>query len=309
MCAVRPEGTPSTPVHSSVPAVSGGSSTGHVSVMPGEVAEFFGGLAVTGVIVDGTAGGGGHMDILLRECPEVSLLGVDLDPAAAAALTEKYRGESRVTVRHGSYTSIPGMLRELGIGPVAGALFDLGLSSIQLDDPARGFAHSTDGPLDMRFDPTGGSTAGNLVNRLSRTELADLIYRYGEEGRSRRIASAIVDARPIYSTGQLADVVRRSVRGNPVKVLSRVFQALRIAVNSELSELEELLQGISEWTAAGAGVAVITFHSMEDRIVKLFFRDSPDFSPTDPPWITATASEVSSNPRSRSARLRTAVRS
>jgi 16S rRNA (cytosine1402-N4)-methyltransferase len=276
--------------------------------MPVEVTDFFRGVVGGGLLVDGTAGAGGHMALLLQACPMARILGVERDPAAASALADRFRGEDRVTVRNASYTAIPAILSELGIESASGAFFDLGLSTLQLDDPSRGFSHSADGPLDMRFDQSSGRSAADLVNGLSRKDLADLIYRYGEEGRSRRIADSIVEARPLRSTMQLSAVVKGSVRGNPVKILSRVFQALRLAVNSELEHLEELLDGLPGWTARGAGVACITFHSLEDRMIKTFFRDSPDVRPSVPPWVTASPAEVSANSRARSARLRTGVR-
>jgi len=304
MYSARPE--PTLPGYrSSAGRISGRT---HRPVMPSEVADFFRSIAGDGLLVDGTAGAGGHMALLLDACPESRLLGVERDPVAAAALAERFKGEERVTVRNASYTEIPAIIGGLGLGGASGALFDLGLSTLQLDDPARGFSHSSDGPLDMRFDQSSATTAADLVNGLSRRDLADIIYRYGEEGRSRRIADAIVEARPLRSTTELAAVVSGSVRGNPVKVLSRVFQALRIAVNSELDHLETLLESLPGWTVSGAGLACITFHSLEDRLIKTFFRDSPDFRPSSPPWATATAEEISANSRARSARLRTGVR-
>jgi len=276
--------------------------------MPAEVGGFFRETPSGGLIVDGTAGGGGHVEVLLEACPGVRILGIERDPDAAAALAGRFSQEGRVTVRNASYVSIPELLTELGAGPASGALFDLGLSSLQLDDASRGFAHSADGPLDMRYDRTTGATAADLVNRLSKKDLADLFYRYGEEGRSRRIADAVVEARPIRTTAQLAAAVGGSVRGNPVKILSRVFQALRIAVNSELDHLGRLLDGLGAWTETGARVAFLTFHSLEDRAVKTFLRESPDFGPTTPPWSVPGPAELRANPRSRSARLRTGVR-
>jgi 16S rRNA (cytosine1402-N4)-methyltransferase len=276
--------------------------------MPSEVSGFFGSIAGEGLLVDGTAGAGGHMALLLDACPDSRLLGVERDPVAADALAERFKGEQRVTVRNASYTEIPALLSGLGLASASGALFDLGLSTPQLDDPSRGFSHSSDGPLDMRFDQSCERTAADLVNGLSRRDLADIIYRYGEEGRSRRIADAIVEARPLRSTTELAAVVKGSVRGNPIRILSRVFQALRIAVNSELEHLERLLESLPGWTVSGAGVAFITFHSLEDRLIKTFFRDSPEFRPSSPPWAIASDAEISANPRARSARLRTGVR-
>lgn len=304
MCSAKPEGR--------LPGEEGEdgrSSRGiHVPVMVDEVTAFFREIGGGGLLVDGTAGAGGHLAALLEACPEASFLGVDRDPGAAAALAERFHGEERVTVRHAGYTDIPGLVEELGFTGASGALFDFGFSSLQLDDPRRGFSHAAEGPLDMRFDRGSGRTAADLVNGLSRRDLADILFRFGEEGRSRRLADAIVEARPLRTTTELARVVRDSVRGNPVKILARVFQALRIAVNDELQLLGRLLEGLSGWTVSGAGVACITFHSLEDRQVKLFFRDSPDFEPSTPPWTTASPVEIRRNPRARSARLRTGVR-
>jgi 16S rRNA (cytosine1402-N4)-methyltransferase len=304
MHSMRPEGT-----HLGVE--SGGrpqSALTHIPVMPSEVSDFFRGIVGSGLLVDGTAGAGGHLALLLEACPDARLLGVERDHAAADALAERFRGEERVIVRNASYAAIPAITDGLGLGGASGALFDLGLSTLQLDDPSRGFSHSTEGPLDMRFDQSSGRTAADLVNGLSRRDLADIIYGYGEEGRSRRIADAIVEARPLRSTTELAAIVKGSVRGNPVKVLSRVFQALRIAVNAELEHLEKLLESLPCWTVSGAGVAFFTFHSLEDRMIKTFFRDSQDFRPSSPPWATASPAEISANSRARSARLRTGVR-
>jgi 16S rRNA (cytosine1402-N4)-methyltransferase len=304
MYSVRPDAVLSGPLSDGRPTYR----NSHTPVMPSEVADFFRGIAGDGLLVDGTAGAGGHMALLLEVCPDARLLGVERDPAAAAALADRFRDEERVIVRNASYTAIPAIISGLGLGGASGALFDLGLSTLQLDDPARGFSHSSDGPLDMRFDRSSGRTAADLVNGLSRRDLADIIYRYGEEGRSRRIADAIVEARPMRSTTELAAVVKGAVRGNPVRILSRVFQALRIAVNSELEHLEKMLESLPGWTLSGAGLACISFHSLEDRLIKTFFRDSPDFRPCSPPWATASAAEVSANSRARSARLRTGVR-
>lgn len=280
----------------------------HLPVMAGEVIEFFA-SARPRLVVDGTAGGGGHLVALVKAFPKASILAVDRDPSAADALAAAWNSRSGLVIRRASYTSIPEILEETGLGKADAALFDLGLSSLQLDDPARGFSHSLDGPLDMRFDRGAGPSASELVNGLPEADLADIFWRWGGERWSRRIARAVVSARPVESTLDLASAVRRAVRGNPVKSVSRVFQALRIAVNRELSELETLLDGLAGWMAPGGRAAFITFHSLEDRIVKRFFMDSPDFTPCRPAWRAPTDAERLANPRARSAKLRTGVRS
>ncbi len=278
---------------------------GHEPVMAAEVGDFFAGAGPS-LIVDGTAGGGGHTAVLAGRFPDARILAVDRDPSSISSLPAMREG---VTAAAGSYADIPGILNELGLGHADAALFDLGLSSIQLDDPARGFSHRLDGPLDMRFDVRSGlPTAAEVLAAMSEREVADMIFTLGEEGRSRPIARCISAARPVETTGDLARAVRRAVRGNPVKVLSRVFQALRIQVNDELGELRRLLEGLPSWMSHGGRAAFITFHSIEDRLVKRFFADSPDFSATDPPWMVPGAAETRANPRARSARLRTGVR-
>ncbi len=284
--------------------------TGHLPVMIEEVTSFLLGRNPD-LLVDGTAGGGGHLEALLRASRETRFVGFDRDPDAVRLLDARFRDEPRVRIEHGSYTMIPGVLAASGTEGASGALFDLGLSSLQLDDPSRGFSYrSEDGPLDMRFDRESSCpTAGEILNRHSERDIADIIYRFGEEHRSRTIARAIVRARPVSTTGELARIVRSTVRGRSNKALSRVFQALRIFCNGEMDHLKELLDGISGWILQGGRVAFITFHSLEDRLVKHFFRDSSEFMPTRPPWVIPSDSEKRANPRARSARLRTGERS
>jgi 16S rRNA (cytosine1402-N4)-methyltransferase len=222
------------------------------------------------------------------------------------------------------------MARINGFVPADGILFDLGFSSLQLADPARGLAFTVDGPLDMRLDPTKeGNTAADLVNHLASEELAALLYRYGEEQQARRIAAAIVAARPLCTTGELAAVVEEAVgrrRRERIHPATRTFQALRIAVNDELAVLEAALPQAVEILAPGGRLAVISFHSLEDRLVKRFFRrESRDcICPPEAPACTCdhratlrlvtrkpirpTADEAAANPRARSARLRVAER-
>ncbi len=279
-----------------------------------------------GLYIDGTVGGGGHAEaILTRSAPGGKLLGLDRDPAAIAWARRRLApfGE-RVRLRHASYVQMGEIAAEEGFVGVDGILLDLGYSSLQIDEAARGFAFRLEGPLDMRFDPTSdGPTAADLVNTLPMEALADLIHRYGEERRSRAIARAIVAARPIRTTTQLAEVIAAAVpRRGRLHPATRTFQALRIAVNRELEGLEAVLPVALELLRPGGRLAIITFHSLEDRIVKRTFRrwagrcECPPEVPLCPceaeaqvrlitrKPIVPSAEEVSVNPRSRSAKLR-----
>ena len=282
-----------------------------------------------GYYVDGTLGAGGHAwGILDSSNPDGKLLGIDLDPHALALAKQRLApfGE-RAILKKASYVTLRGELASLGWGEVHGIVLDLGVSSMQLDMPERGFSFRSDASLDMRFDPQGETTAADLVNNLSETDLADLIYRYGEERQSRRIARAIVSARPIERTGRLATVVAKAKgRRGRIHPATKTFQALRIAVNRELETLERGLPQAVSMLAAGGRLVVISFHSLEDRIVKLFFRrESRDcICPPELPRcacghratmrvltrkpVRPSAREVEENPRSRSARMRVAER-
>jgi 16S rRNA (cytosine1402-N4)-methyltransferase len=280
-----------------------------------------------GFYVDGTVGAGGHARGILEACaPDGCLLGLDLDPQALALAREFLApyGE-RVRLVQASYTSLHEVLRGEGWERVQGILLDLGLSSMQMDNPERGFSFQVDAPLDMRFDPSRGLTAADLVNSLPETELVDLLFRYGEEPRSRRIVQAIIQARPVTTTGKLAEIVARAYpkrgRTHPA---TRTFQALRIAVNQELEALEQILPKAMDALSAGGRLAIISFHSLEDRIVKEYFRrESRDCicPPRQPVCtcghkatlkevvrkpITPAEAEIQVNPRARSAKLRIA---
>lgn len=281
-----------------------------------------------GQYVDGTLGAGGHALGILEACgPDGRLLGLDVDPQALALAGARLAiyGKRAVLV-HASYTEMDDRLADLGWVQVDGILLDLGVSSMQLDQPERGFSFQADAPLDMRFDPSRGITAADLVNTLPEGELADLLYRYGEERKSRQIARAILYARPLRTTHELAQVIRRAVGGSRGRIdpATRSFQALRIAVNGELETLEAVLPLAVEQLSQGGRLAVIAFHSLEDRLVKQFFRrESQDC--ICPPGqvvcncghhaslreitrhpIQAEEAEVQQNPRARSARLRVA---
>ncbi len=305
--------------------------SGHVPIL---VAEVLDGLAVKpgGYYLDATVGGGGHAAAILEASrPAGRLLGLDRDPEAAARAAMHLKPfEDRAQVLSLSYVQLTTALHHAGFPLLDGVLFDLGFSSWQVDDPTRGFAFRADGPLDMRFDPTGDDApASVLVNQLPEAELAGLLRRYGEEPRSRRIAQAIVAARPIQSTGHLAEVIVAAMgrtRGERLHPATRTFQALRIAVNRELEGLAQALPQAVAALRPGGRLVVITFHSLEDRIVKQFLKQEERgcICPPQAPVCTCgraptlqiitrkpivpSAEEIAANPRSRSAKLRVAER-
>ena len=279
-----------------------------------------------GCYVDGTLGAGGHArGILEASAPDGQLLGLDVDPQALA-LARKILApyEQRIHLAQASYTSLSDQLARLGWDKVDGIVLDLGASSMQFDTPERGFSFLHDAPLDMRFGPSMLKTAADLVNESSEQELADILYRYGEERDSRKIAHAIVKARPLHTTRELVAVIEAVSprRGDRIHPATRTFQALRIAVNEELASIEAVLPQAVTSLRSGGRLAVISFHSLEDRIVKDFFREqSKDL--VNPPYeqiykeerkatlkevnrkpITPSDEEIKSNPRARSAKLR-----
>ncbi len=301
---------------------------GHVPVLYDQVLA---GLSVRpgGRYIDATIGAGGHAaGILHASAPDGLLLGLDADPEAVALTRQVLRPfGQRLILQVANFRHLAQVARALGFGQVDGVLLDLGLSSRQLADAGRGFSFSQDGPLDMRFDPTQGPGAAELVNGLPEAELADLLWRYGEERFARRIARAIVAARPVTTTAQLAGVVARTV-GHREKLhpATRTFQALRIAVNDELTALAQALPQARDLLRPGGRLVVISFHSLEDRLVKRFFQDEAQdcLCPPDMPVCTCghraslrlinrrpirpDEREIAANPRSRSARLRVAER-
>ena len=266
------------------------------------------------VLVDGTAGAGGHTRALAeRVGPSGRVVGIDRDPAMLALAAEAARGLP-VTLINAPYSEVKEVLADLGLDAIDGFLLDLGLSSDQLSWTHRGFSFATDGPLDMRFNPDGDDpSAADLVNTLNEEELARIIYEYGEERYSRRVARRIVEARKlgkITTTGKLAELVRRSIPGKwgALDVSTRTFQALRIAVNNELGHLDATLALLADVLRPGGRAAIISFHSLEDRRVKHAFRDDPRLNVLTRKPVTASPGELSTNPRSRSAKLRVAER-
>ena len=296
-----------------------GVSPRHVSVLPVEV------LAALApepgqVFVDATVGAGGHSRLLAeRLTPGGRLIGLDRD-AAMLDLARPRLADLPVTLVQAPFSRLREVLDELDITAIDGVLADLGVCSDQLDAAQRGLSFTQPGPLDMRLDPTSGVPASALLRRLSERDLADLIYRYGEERFSRRIARRIVEVRrrePLETTEQLADLVRRCVPRPPrsanrrrlvIDPATRVFQALRIAVNDELGELEGLLRVLPACVRPGGRVALISFHSLEDRLVKSAFRERSTWEALTRKPMQAGEEEVRNNPRARSAKLRAARR-
>src|SRR5512140_693614 len=239
-----------------------------------------------GRYIDGTLGAGGHARGILEACaPEGRLLGLDVDPLALAIARETLAPYGKRTeLAQASYASLLDEMKRIGWEAVDGILLDLGLSSMQLDEPARGFSFQQEAPLDMRFDPGHGATAADLLNSAAEEEIADILFRFGEEPLAKRIARSIVGARPVTTTLQLAEIVKRAYpRHSRMHPATRTFQALRIAVNDELGSLAETLPRALQALRAGGRLAVISFHSLEDRIVKDFFR-SESRDRVNPPY-------------------------
>jgi 16S rRNA (cytosine1402-N4)-methyltransferase len=287
--------------------------TCHVPVLPAEIAQWLE-PAPGKTIVDGTLGGGGHtLALAQRVVPGGRVFSVDLDHEALERVRPRI-GELPVTLAQGNFAELPALLQAESIGPIDGILLDLGLSSDQLADAQRGFSFQTDGELDLRFDPTRGEAAWEVIDRLDERSLADLIYQLGEERFSRRIAKTIVETRqtaPIRTADELAQLVRSCVprsRGHRIDPATRTFQALRIAVNGELSSLEQALEVLPDCLAPGGRLAIISFHSLEDRIVKYAFRNDDRLTVLTKRPVRPTDEESAANPRARSAKLRVAQR-
>ncbi len=290
-----------------------------------------------GVYVDGTLGGAGHSTAILDRCPTTRLIGIDRDPAALGAARDRLaRFGTRVTLVHAEYGEIPRVLRDLGIERAQGILLDLGVSSPQLDVAARGFSFSKEGPLDMRMDPTRGPTARELLRETDLDALTEILSELGEERHAKKIARMIkeelIHADALQTTTQLAALCTRAIpiieqRKSKIHAATRTFQALRIAVNAELVQLETLLAAFPDLLAVGGRCAIISFHSLEDRLVKNRFRDlawtsslpprlateagervAPVCIPVERKAVVADDDEIATNPRARSARLRACER-
>ncbi|MGH8282779.1 MAG: 16S rRNA (cytosine(1402)-N(4))-methyltransferase RsmH [Gammaproteobacteria bacterium] len=289
-------------------------------------------IRADGVYVDGTFGRGGHShEILARLEPAGRLIAIDRDPEAVAAAQSQWGDDTRFVCYRGEFSMLERIAQQAGVtGQVNGVLLDLGVSSAQFDDPRRGFSFLHDGPLDMRMDPDTGESVAGWLARVEEKEIVNVIHEYGEERFAKRIARAIVAARaivPITTTRQLADIVSGAVptRERNRHPATRSFQALRVFINRELDELASCLDQCLRVLAPGGRLAVISFHSLEDRIVKRFIRNHSREAPPDPraPWIKSAHSpalralgkavhpdetEIAANPRARSAVLRAAER-
>jgi len=285
----------------------------HRPVLLKETLEFLN-VRPDGIYIDATLGTGGHAEEILKVLQQGKLLGIDRDPAALAVARQRLEsfGE-KLIVLEGNFAEIDALHAASGLPPADGLLADLGLSSLQLEDAARGFSFSMPGPLDMRMDPHTRTSAGELVNRRPERDLAELIFKLGEERHSRRIARAIVKARPIRTTTELAQVVTRAIPSraglHQIHPATRTFMALRVAVNRELENLETFLRKALEVLTPGGRVVVLSFHSLEDRLVKRAFQS----------WqregrariltrkvVRPGEAELRGNPRARSAKLRAA---
>ncbi len=297
----------------------------HVPVLCEEIVNYLKPQSC-GKYVDGTLGGGGHArSILSASQPDGMLLGLDVDAYAISKSSDYLEGfGERLTIMKSSYVEMDRCIDKLGWEKVNGIILDLGLSSLQLSQPERGFAFSTSGPLDMRFDLAGKLMAGDIVNSWSQTQIANILYEYGDERQSRRIAKALIDSRPIKDTMQLANIVLECKRGKKTRrhPATKTFQALRIAVNKELANIANVLPKAIDILAPGGRLAVIAFHSLEDRLVKRFFKKESQDCICPPEQISCvcrheasvlllnrrpirpTQFEINNNRRSRSAVLR-----
>ena len=302
----------------------GGGEVGHVSVLLKESIDF---LAIRrgGTYIDATLGLGGHsLEIARRLGPQGHLIGFDKDTNALELAQQRLSGvggdnrpggNPKITLLHSSYAELP---QHVPPASADGLLADLGVSSLQFSDAARGFSFQAEGPLDMRMNPEGEMTADQVVNHMREEELANVIYEFGEERRSRRIARAIVRARPIRTTAHLAQVISAALRSmkhdrghEKIHPATRTFQAIRIFVNRELDDLKALLTAAPQVLKKGGRLVVISFHSLEDRIVKDSLREGKEkgvYNVLTKKPLTATEEEIDRNPRSRSAKLRSAER-
>ncbi|MEJ5230314.1 MAG: 16S rRNA (cytosine(1402)-N(4))-methyltransferase RsmH [Pseudothermotoga sp.] len=287
----------------------------HVPVMAKEVLDYFGNLS--GVFLDCTVGAGGHSEAILTNIEGSVVVGLDVDEVALSLAKRRlaeFIAQGRFFLAKSSYVNARDVLKQLKMASVSGIIMDLGMSTLQLSDGKRGFAFSMDGPLDMRMDRTQEFTAYDLVNSWTEEQLRRLFFEYAEEKRyARRIAAFIVRNRPIKSTLELANVVAKALpveekRARKRHFATRVFQAIRIAVNNELENLKTFLSYAPELLEGGGRIAVISFHSLEDRIVKEAFRSNSNLVVLTKKPLRPSQEEVKVNPKARSAKLRVAER-
>tara|TARA_B100001559_G_scaffold312706_1_gene310775 strand:+ start:95 stop:1120 length:1026 start_codon:yes stop_codon:yes gene_type:complete len=297
----------------------------HIPVMAESVTEIFSAVP-TGSILDATIGGGGHSYEILKSREDLNVIGIDQDPEALAAADAKLTGfADRVSLIHGRFDDLSAVTRQIGNQKLSGFLFDLGVSSYQLDNPRRGFSFRNDGPLDMRMNPNSQITAGVYVNEATEEELASLLYNYGDEKYSKRVAKAIVSMRPIHTTKELADIIRDAIparsKRSPGHPARRSFQALRIAVNSEIEILESSIREAIRLLKIGGRGIVLSYHSGEDKVVKRTLRQLAGLDISNSKYHPevrqqksilllarkaqrASSDEISRNPRASSALLR-----
>jgi 16S rRNA (cytosine1402-N4)-methyltransferase len=286
----------------------------HVSVLSDEVLHWLNPRPGQ-TFVDGTLGAGGHARALAQRVGSSGLVfALDRDAAALSA-AEKNLAGLPIAIAQSNFCDLAEVLAEVGLTTVDGILLDLGLSSDQLADPERGFSFDSPGPLDLRFDTEMGEPAWRLLERLDAEDLADILFRFGQERFSRRIARRIVEQRtvePIATAAQLAQLVRRAIPATAdtrrIDAATRTFQALRIAVNGELDSLDAALRRLPNLLSVGGRLAIISFHSLEDRLVKEAFRSDPRLTPLTKKPVRPGEAEMAQNPRSRSAKMRVACR-
>jgi 16S rRNA (cytosine1402-N4)-methyltransferase len=281
----------------------------HTPVLIAEVLDALG-LVEAGAYIDCTVGEGGHTEAILNAVPGCRVLGLDRDPSALATARDRLASfGSQARLANASYASIVEQAKEHGFFPADGVLMDLGISSLQLAEEGRGFSFQRDDPLDMRFGPEGETLAEDVVNHYSERALVRILQEYGEEPRSRRIANAIVRKRPLRTTGELAKVVEEALGGRGrIHPATRTFQAIRIEVNQEMKTLQTGLAAATEVLRPGGKLVAISYHSLEDREVKVAMRESPMLKVITKKPIPPSLEEVRVNPRSRSARMRVSER-
>jgi len=313
---VQPDDAQREPRSSESPDPQPGSRQVHVPVLVHEAMEFLN-VRPEGNYIDATLGAGGHAQEILKRLGSGRLLGLDRDPKALEVARHNLAGfGEKLIMQHGNFAQIDTWHAASGLPPVDGVVADLGLSSLQLDDASRGFSFNLPGPLDMRMDPGAETTAADLVNHASERELADIFFKLGEERHSRRIARAIVKARPYRLTTELAQVVTRVIPSraglHQIHPATRSFMALRLAVNAELENLEHFLDRVLSVLRPGGRVVILSFHSLEDRRVKLAFRcwqGEGRASILARKVVRPGDEETRINPRARSAKLRAAEKS
>jgi len=283
----------------------------HIPVMPFEVVEYLV-WNKKGVYVDCTVGEGGHASLIAQSSSDVFVIGLDIDSEVLQIAEKNLSSYKNVALFKSSYTDLPVVLKLLGIEKVSGILIDLGISTFQLKGEGRGFTFNKDEPLDMRMNLEQSKTAHDVVNKYSEKDLADIIFQYGEERFARRIAKKIVQLRPLNTTKELVNAIKQAlpyaeIRRRKRHFATKTFQAIRIEVNSELKNIKKFLEFAPDFLEIGGRLVVISFHSLEDRIIKHFFKNDPRIKEIAGP-IRPSESEIKSNPRSRSAKLRIAER-